>query len=654
MLRRLLIANRGEIACRIIRTARRLGVVSIAVFSDADRAARHVGMADEAWHIGPAPAAQSYLSSDAILDAARHSRADAIHPGYGFLSENAAFAAGCEQAGFIWVGPPAAAIEAMGSKSAAKEMMARAGVPVLPGYHGSDQSTDVLVTAARRVGFPIILKAVAGGGGKGMRIVHEAMALPAAIESARRIARSAFRSDALLLERYLAEPRHVEVQIFADRHGNVVHLLDRDCSVQRRHQKVIEEAPAPGVPAEVRAAMAQAAVTVARTIGYVGAGTVEFLLDASGAFYFMEMNTRLQVEHPVTEAITGLDLVELQLRVASGEPLPARSAAVAPNGHAIEARIYAEDPAHEYLPSVGTITHLRWPAESPELRIDTGVAEGDEISSHYDPLIAKIIAHGATRASAVARLGAALGDLRVAGVKTNAQFVARVLASDAFVTASLSTRLIERAGGIERQTLTVRRELQIAAALWFVTQGPGASQSPWAQRNAWRLNLPARHALWLRDATELVAVEVTAHAAQLFSVRIGAASVAVGVTQRTAEGLRLLRDGRSISVEACIVRRRLHVWSDGSDAEFEIAGPGGAEPQDAVVAGALASPLPGTVVALEVRVGDKVTARQTLVVVEAMKMEHSIRAPADGTVTAIHCKPGERVSEGVALVELGP
>ena len=654
MLRRLLIANRGEIACRIIRTARRLGITSIAVFSDVDRGARHVSLADEAVHIGPAPAAQSYLSIDAILAAASRAQADAIHPGYGFLSENAEFAAACVQAGLIWVGPPAAAIAAMGSKSAAKEMMAQAGVPVLPGYHGSDQSADALTAAAARVGYPIILKAVAGGGGKGMQIVHDAIALPGAIESARRIARSAFRNDALLLERYLAEPRHVEVQIFADQKGNVVHLLDRDCSVQRRHQKVIEEAPAPGVSAAVRAAMAQAALTVARTVSYVGAGTVEFLLDASGAFYFMEMNTRLQVEHPVTEAITGLDLVELQLRVASGEALPAHAAALAPNGHAVEARIYAEDPANDYLPSVGRIVRLRWPAESPELRIDTGVAEGDEISSHYDPLIAKIIAHGATRDAAVARLGTALRSLRIVGVRTNTEFVARVLAADAFATANLNTRLLERVDRLEQQTAVVRRDLQIAAALWLATRGPGASESPWAQRDAWRLNLPARQTLWLRDAAGLVAVEVVWRSAGLFDVGIADASVEIGVTRRNDEDLQLLRDGRSIRVEAYAQERRLHVWSEGREAEFEIAGPAGAEPQEAADAGALASPLPGTVVALEVRVGDQVKARQTLIVVEAMKMEHSIRAAVAGTVTAIHCKLGQRVSEGVALIELGP
>src|SRR6266850_1237671 len=459
-IRRLLIANRGEIACRIMRTARRLGIASIAVFSDADRASRHVALADEALRIGPAPPSQSYLSIEAVLAAASASQADAIHPGYGFLSENADFAAACESAGIIWIGPPAAAIAAMGSKSAAKEMMARAGVPVLPGYHGDDQSPEALIAAAERVGFPIILKAVAGGGGKGMQIVVAAAAMPAAIESARRIARSAFRSDALLVERYLADPRHVEVQVFADRHGNVAHLFDRDCSVQRRHQKVIEEAPAPGVPEKVRAAMSKAAVTVAATVKYVGAGTVEFLLDAHGGFYFMEMNTRLQVEHPVTEAISGLDLVEWQLRVAEGERLPDNWGSMVPRGHAIEARVYAENPARDYLPSVGRIKHLRWPDAEAGLRIDTGVAEGDEISSHYDPLIAKVIAHADSRDAAVARLERALGELRVAGVTTNAAFVGRILATQSFRRAQLSTQLLERDPGLERLSPEAREHLR--------------------------------------------------------------------------------------------------------------------------------------------------------------------------------------------------
>jgi 3-methylcrotonyl-CoA carboxylase alpha subunit len=651
---RLLIANRGEIACRIIRTARRLGIRTIAVFSDADRTSRHVELADEAWYIGPAPAAQSYLSIDSILDTARRAGADAIHPGYGFLAENAAFARACERAAIAWVGPPAAAIEAMGSKSAAKEMMARAGIPVLPGYHGADQSFEALGAAAARVGYPIILKAVAGGGGKGMQIVTAAPALAAAIESARRIARSAFSSAALLLERYLPEPRHVEVQVFADTLGNVVHLFDRDCSVQRRHQKIIEEAPAPGVPDNVRQTMAQAAVTVARTVGYVGAGTVEFLLDPSGSFFFMEMNTRLQVEHPVTEAITGLDLVEWQLRVAAGEPLPLVAGALQAHGHAIEARIYAEDPASEYLPSVGRISHLRWPEESSDLRIDTGIGAGDMISSHYDPLLAKIIAWGDTREAARTRLQGALAAVRVAGVTTNTTFVTRILATAAFAQARLSTRFLEHEPGIESGSVESRCDLKNAAALWLATQARADSLSPWERRDAWRMNLTPRQMLWLRDRGELVAIEIISSGAESYRVRSGNEQVEVTLTDAGPGRMRILQDGRSTAFDVFVDQRRVHVWSESGEGEFEFAEPAGAEPAHTVAEGALSTPLPGTVVALEVRVGEKVSARQILVVVEAMKMEHAIRAPRDGTVTAIHFKVGERVAEGVALIELGP
>jgi 3-methylcrotonyl-CoA carboxylase alpha subunit len=651
---RLLIANRGEIACRIIRTARRLGITTIAVFSDADRASQHVALADEAWHLGPSPAVQSYLSIEAVLAAARRARADAIHPGYGFLSESAAFATACARAGLIWIGPPAAAIDAMGSKGAAKEMMARAGVPVLPGYHGSDQSNDALMAAAARVGFPVILKAVAGGGGKGMQIVAGAAALPAAIESARRIARSAFRSDALLLERYLPDPRHVEVQVFADKHGRVVHLYDRDCSVQRRHQKVIEEAPAPGIAEDVRHAMSLAAVTVARTVGYVGAGTVEFLLNSPGEFYFMEMNTRLQVEHPVTEAITGVDLVEWQLRIAGGEPLPVGADAIRGHGHAIEARIYAEDPSRDYLPSVGRLSLVQWPAQSPDVRVDAGVAEGDEVSSFYDPLLGKIIARGDTRAAALAHLRAALAELRINGVTTNAEFVGRILASDAFAQARLTTRFLERESGLEQSDATVRRELRVIAAVWLATQLPQSGQSPWDRRDAWRVNLLPTQTLWLRDGAELASTEVTARGTGTYLVRSGSDERVLQVSSAGPHRMRVLDGGRIVAVEVRIDRHRIHIWSGGAEAEFELAEPAGAEPTESAVDGALATPLPGTVVALEVSVGDKVAAGQTLIVVEAMKMEHAIRAPRAGTVAAIRYQVGERVAEGVALIELAP
>jgi 3-methylcrotonyl-CoA carboxylase alpha subunit len=532
-------------------------------------------------------------------------------------------------------------------------MMARAGVPVLPGYHGADQSTATFLAAAERVGFPVILKAVAGGGGKGMQIVTDAAGMAAAIESARRISRSAFRSDALLLERYVLEPRHVEVQVFADRHGNVLQLFDRDCSVQRRHQKIIEEAPAPRVPDAVRAAMARAAVTVAATVGYVGAGTVEFLLDADGGFYFMEMNTRLQVEHPVTEMITGLDLVEWQLRVAAGEPLPAPAENIKSRGHAIEARIYAEDPAHGFLPSVGRISRLEWPEETPELRIDTGVAAGDEISSFYDPMIAKIVAHGPTRDAALARLRAALGELRISGVTTNCAFLQRVLAVEAFASASLSTRLLEREAGLERPAKKTLDDLKAAAALWLATQMTPAGTSPWDLGDSWRVNLPPTRVIWLKADDRLDAVEVQTLAAGSYRVASAGQQRTLDAARTAPNAMRIVEHGKSVAVDVCIEGLRIHVWSGGGEAQFEMAEPAGAAPDDSVSEGALSTPLPGTVVSVEVQAGDRVAAGQTLLVVEAMKMEHAIRAPRAGVVTAVRYRVGERVAEGVALVDLG-
>ncbi len=448
MIRRLLVANRGEIVCRIARTARRLGVTTIAVYSDADRNAQHVRSADEAYHLGAAPAAESYLNIGKLIALAQRVGADAIHPGYGFLSENAGFAQACVDAGLIFVGPPAAAIQAMGSKSASKAAMAAVGVPVAPGYHGSEQSIRRLSEEALRVGFPLIIKASAGGGGKGMQVVNSAAEVAAAVESAQRLARTAFGDDRLLMERYFPRARHVEVQIFADLHGRTLSLFDRDCSVQRRHQKIIEEAPAPGLRDEVRAAMAQAAIKSAQAVGYVGAGTVEFLLDDAQNFYFMEMNTRLQVEHPVTELITGIDLVEWQLRVAQGEPLPATDD-LKPRGHAVEARLYAEDPAHDYLPSVGRIVHLRWAQALPGVRQDTGVEAGDEVSSYYDPMLGKIIAWGESRVTAIDRLRRALGEIEIVGVATNRALLGSVLGDEEFRRGALATNFL----GVRREQL---------------------------------------------------------------------------------------------------------------------------------------------------------------------------------------------------------
>ncbi len=466
MFGKLLIANRGEIACRIARTARRMGVRTVAVYSDADAHAAHVTACDESVHIGGARPQESYLRGDVILEAARRAGAEAIHPGYGFLSENADFARACAAAGMVFIGPSPEAIAAMGSKSAAKALMEKAGVPLTPGYHGDRQEPDYLLAESRRIGFPVLIKAVSGGGGKGMRRVDRADDFAAALAGCRREAQSSFGDDRVLVEKYVSPARHIEVQVFGDMHGNTVYLFERDCSVQRRHQKVIEEAPAPGMTAQRRRQMGEAAVAAARAVNYAGAGTVEFIAAADGTFYFMEMNTRLQVEHPVTEMITGLDLVEWQLRVAAREPLPLNQEQLVIRGHAIEARIYAEDPAREFLPSIGTLEYLSMPATSHEVRIDTGVRQGDSITPYYDPMIAKLIVHAETRNEAIARLRAALGEYHVAGVHTNIDFLHRLAGAASFVDARLDTALIER----ERELLFAPQVAPSAGCL-----GPGHS-----------------------------------------------------------------------------------------------------------------------------------------------------------------------------------
>ena len=502
MLRKVLIANRGEIACRVIDTARRMGVATVAVYSEADAGARHARMADEAWPIGPAPARQSYLVGERIIDAARRSGSDAIHPGYGFLSENADFAAACADAGLVFVGPPASAIRAMGSKAASKALMERSGVPLVPGYHGEAQDPARLAEAAARIGYPVLIKASAGGGGKGMRIVEAPDALAEAVEGAKREALASFGDDRVLIERYLTRPRHIEVQVFADSFGATVSLFERDCSIQRRHQKVVEEAPAPGMDPARRAAMGEAAVAAAQAVGYVGAGTVEFIVE-DGAFYFMEMNTRLQVEHPVTEMITGLDLVEWQFRIASGEPLPAAAPAI--RGHAIEARVYAEDPARDFLPSVGALTHLRQPAGVPgRVRVDTGVRQGDAITPHYDPMIAKLIVWGEDRGVAVRQLRAALREYEVAGVRTNLGLLRAIAGHPAFAAGSFDTGFIaghaaalmpaaaeadaEAAAPVVWAAAALRVLHDLRAEAAAQAEATGDPWSPWASLDAWRMN----------------------------------------------------------------------------------------------------------------------------------------------------------------------
>jgi 3-methylcrotonyl-CoA carboxylase alpha subunit len=648
---RLLIANRGEIACRISRTAQRLGWTVIAVYSDADRGARHVRLADEAYHLGPSPAAHSYLDQARVIDLARRVGADAVHPGYGFLSENADFAQACVDAGLTFVGPPAPAIRAMGSKSESKAAMAAVGVPVAPGYHGTEQSTPRLSAEAARIGFPLIIKASAGGGGKGMQVVHSASEVVAAIESAQRLARTAFGEDRLLLERYFPKARHVEVQIFADAQGEIIALFDRDCSVQRRHQKIIEEAPAPDLRPNVRSAMAQAAITAARAVHYVGAGTVEFLLDEAQHFYFMEMNTRLQVEHPVTEFITGLDLVEWQLRIARGERLPKSAAEITQRGAAIEARLYAEDPAHDYLPSIGRISHLRWPQARPDLRIDSGVEAGDEVSPYYDPMLGKLVAWGDSRTEAAERLAKALGELEVVGVTTNRALLMSVLADAEFRRAPVPTDFLEvrRAHLVFGEPRTTVQDA-VLAALWCATRetNPGAL---WADTTGWRL-AGAPGARW-RIGGEWVWIERTA--GKSYRARVGGHEYTLGVMGRAQSSLEVEIAGRIRRLRILETGQDLDLFDGGRHVQLRVGFTEDAlQAAELTDAGSLVTPLPGTVVAVHVSKGQRVERGAPLMTIEAMKMEHTVTAPYAGIVDRLPFGLADRVAEGAVLVELSP
>ncbi len=644
MFRKILIANRGEIACRIIRTARRMGIATVAVYSDADASALHVEMADEAYRIGPAAPRESYLNIPAILAAAARSGAEAIHPGYGFLSENAGFAEACAEAGVVFIGPPASAIRAMGGKSEAKALMAEAGVPLVPGYHGADQDPVLLAAEAGRIGYPVLIKASAGGGGKGMRVVERPEDFAAALAGAQREASSSFGDDRVLIERYLTRPRHIEIQVFADTLGNAVHLFERDCSVQRRHQKIIEEAPAPFMPPAMRDAMGAAAVAAARAVGYVGAGTVEFIVEGEG-FHFMEMNTRLQVEHPVTEAITGVDLVEWQLRVAAGEPLPLRQDELAIGGHAIEVRLYAEDPARNFLPSVGRLAYLGLPAAA---RVDAGVRTGDAITPDYDPMIAKIIVHGANRATALARLRAALADSAVVGVQTNLALLAAIAADADFAAGDFDTGFIARHPDLLALDSTPPAAAIAAAALHVLAQHaatPDAEpQSPWSATDAWRMNLPGAVDMHLLCGEATILVRATPagedwqlgwdgerHLGRLTGGLLRLDDATLPVTIVPGEALTVLVSGRTIAITPL----------------DPLAPPRAAPPgADHVLA-----PIPGRITSVLVQPGDVVSRGQTLIVLEAMKMEMSLTSAMDGTIAAVRCAVGDMVQEGADLVD---
>jgi len=670
MFTKILIANRGEIACRVAATARRMGIKTVAVYSEADANAKHVAVCDEAVLIGPAAAKESYLRGDKIIAVAKATGAQAIHPGYGFLSENAEFADACAEAGLVFIGPPASAMRAMGSKSAAKQLMEKANVPLVPGYHGEQQDADFLHAQADKIGYPVLLKASAGGGGKGMRVIENSAQFKDALASCKREAISSFGDDKVLAEKYLQRPRHIEIQVFADTLGNCIYLFERDCSVQRRHQKVLEEAPAPGMSAERRAAMGEAAVAAARAVGYVGAGTVEFIANQDGTFYFMEMNTRLQVEHPVTEMITGTDLVEWQLRVAAGEPLPKQQHELAINGHAIEARIYAENPEKGFLPSIGTLRHLGTPgavtfelggdaAAPAAVRIDSGVREGDAISPFYDPMIAKLIVWGADRKQALARMAQALAQYQIVGLAANIAFLKRLVEGQAFATADLDTGLIER----NHDSLFPAAQpapataLALAAAALLADESraaaaPAAANAadPWGMATGWRMNQSYARKLsfadehtaydtfvtyrakdWLFSASSAApqTLSLAAHNGNDYSIKLG---------EQATHGT-VLRDGDTFHVFANGAHYQL-AWNDPMAHAGETESEGGR----------LTAPMPGKVVAVLASKGQEVKKGEPLVIMEAMKMEHTIAAPHDGVVDDILYGVGDQVADGAPLL----
>jgi 3-methylcrotonyl-CoA carboxylase alpha subunit len=669
MFESLLIANRGEIACRVVRTARRLGLRTVAVYSEADRGALHVRMADEAVCIGPPPARDSYLHVERILQAARDRGCTAIHPGYGFLSENADFARACAAAGIVFVGPPPSAIDRMGSKSEARRLMAAAGVPVLPGYDDDDQTDTTLAAAARALGFPLLIKPTAGGGGKGMRIVRDPQDFAEALGGARREAAKSFGDPRVLLERFVEKGRHVEIQVFADAHGNAVHLHERDCSLQRRHQKVIEEAPAPRLADATRAAMGAAAVAAAKAVDYRGAGTVEFLYDGR-EFYFLEMNTRLQVEHPVTEMITGLDLVEWQLRVAAGEPLPLAQGEIASHGHAVEARLYAEDPDRGFLPSTGRLSRLRLPGQLPHVRVDAGVEEGDEVTVHYDPMIAKLIAWAPDRAQAIERLGQALEATEVEGVRTNARFLWQILRAPAVRDGDVSTRLLETdaslAGGIPSQELD---EAWLIGAAARVLTPPGGAEptatSPWDAATGFRLNGPPIVRVALRfDPTYAPAslAERAKEQRHWLAFERGGDGVTVVIDDRrhrvnthcapdgAVDGF---IDGDPIAARVQFDHDRVIVRRHCVRYDF-VEDTGAEHRASAEHEGHFRAPMPGHVLDVRVQVDQTVEQGAVLLVLEAMKMEHSLTAPWPARVVEIKVQAGQRVEEGTDLIRLEP
>ena len=655
-IKKILIANRGEIACRVMKTCGKLGIATVAVYSEADGAALHVETADEAVLIGPAAARESYLSIPKIITAAQQTGANAIHPGYGFLSENAEFADAVAKAGLIFIGPPAAAIRAMGGKSDSKALMEKAKVPLVPGYHGDNQDAKFLLAEAEKIGFPVLIKASAGGGGKGMRVVEKAADFTDALAGAQREAKSSFNNEKVLIEKYLVNPRHVEIQVFADQHGNAVYLFERDCSIQRRHQKVMEEAPAPGLSQATREKMGAAAVAAAKAINYVGAGTVEFLLDAKENFYFMEMNTRLQVEHPVTEMITGLDLVELQIRVAEGEKLPLAQTDLHINGHSFEVRLYAEDPSNDFLPGGGQIQFLRFPMESDCVRVDTGVREapfgnGDVISIHYDPMIAKIISWGTDRAAALQNMQNALDETHIAGPKSNINFLRTLVRHPAFKAGKVNTHFIadHHHSLLPEKAAPAPETLALATLGLIAKRSEGTSADPWNDLSGWRIAGSAADVFKFRDSTGEYAV--TAEEGGVKLILPGGKEVqAEYMTSSYDMGIHARLNGKTYETVVSQDGTHLTVLYTGHHEELTYLDPLHAGGSGDETAGKLTAPMPGKVVAVRVTLGDKVSKGQPLIIVEAMKMEHTISAPTDGIVETINASVGDQVDERRELI----
>jgi 3-methylcrotonyl-CoA carboxylase alpha subunit len=663
MFKKILIANRGEIACRVAATARRMGIQTVAVYADADASAKHVQACDEAVHVGGSAPKDSYLRWERILQAAKDTGAEAVHPGYGFLSENEDFAKACAAAGLVFIGPPASAILAMGLKAESKRLMESAGVPLVPGYHGADQDPALLQREADRIGYPALIKASAGGGGKGMRVVEKSEDFAAALASCQREAINSFGSDAVLIEKYVQRPRHIEIQVFGDTQGNCVYLFERDCSVQRRHQKVLEEAPAPGMTEALRAQMGAAAVAAAKAVNYVGAGTVEFIVEQTAydqpesmKFYFMEMNTRLQVEHPVTEAITGLDLVEWQLRVASGEPLPLQQSEIRMTGHAIEARICAENPDNNFLPATGTLQVYRKPQatsfERSTIRIDDGVREGDTISPFYDSMVAKLIVYGDTREQALARLDTALAQTHIVGLNTNVQFLRYVVRSDAFATAQLDTALIQRESAVLFKQDPVGLQAAAAAVIADALRSEAAAQGadPFSRRDGWQSHGTTRRRFELEYDGQPVRAALTYGPQLRLQVGEGAESVLEFTLQ--GDGLWVQFNGQRIHSTVHAQGEVRHVFAPQGASRIHLLDPLAHAGEAAQEGGRLTAPMPGKVVSFAVKAGDKVKAGQALAVMEAMKMEHTISAPKDGTVAELLYAPGDQVADGAELLKL--